>query len=907
MIPLQLQIKNFLSYGPEIQTIDFSSYHLICLSGKNGHGKSALLDAITWSLWGHARKIMTTSRADQGLLRLGQTNMLVVYDFIFNDATYRVRREFSNYYNKPQLNLDFGLLDVTKQELIPLTEKTIRDTQAKIDRLLNLDYDSFINSAFLRQGSSNEFSKKSPSERKQVLATILGLDHYEHLRKQASDKAKMIIADKVILASLHAKNTQDILHYPEIKSKRRISIDALTQVIEQEKVCVQVHEQFSEKKRFYLEKKQQASVIEFQTKHLEEQEQQQLVLLRTTLQAWKQLHRKLLSCTMNTTDVYAEREKIAAALRIIQEHMSQQLHYQQQVVTKKESLYVLTVQLQETSRIKLQEHTQAIHGAMHELQRCAQMIVEHTARHTHLVEEQALLQKKIDDLQLNHKHSASISERLDREVAQFEKRKAVYQLWIAQGNWLTTEQKSIHEKQKLAQDEANPSCPLCEQHLSISRKRFLKQTFVKRVDHLAHRIARLQKVTQNLKKILVTQHEAIIMLKQKHTEFVHSTLQLQELYDRQEKQHKLVQESSSFAGGLNIQKLDLENKVTQVELNFEVATADQKKAMHEDVLYKQELAALQELEKNIATVPYDAGLYTTLCEQLKSIDNQIADRSHSHEFQTTKQRHAQTIKDTCTLIASLRAQKKLHLAKQELHLKDAQQLQEIVQQDSVIEEKLRYYADQKNKLLEEKGRLDNEYEKLGAVEQELTKQKTLLDEYEVHITDYQTIAHATSKEGIQALLIEDAIPEIEQEANHLLARLTNNQAQIFIESLRDLKKGGTKETLDIKISDAVGIRPYELFSGGEAFRIDFALRIALSKLLARRAGTSLQTLIIDEGFGSQDEEGLSNIMEAIYKIQDDFAKIIIVSHLDTMKNQFPVHMHVEKGANGSKVTVIEQG
>ena len=107
------------------------------------------------------------------------------------------------------------------------------------------------------------------------------------------------------------------------------------------------------------------------------------------------------------------------------------------------------------------------------------------------------------------------------------------------------------------------------------------------------------------------------------------------------------------------------------------------------------------------------------------------------------------------------------------------------------------------------------------------------------------------------LLIEDAIPEIEQEANHLLAKLTNNQAQIFIESLRDLKKGGTKETLDIKISDAGGIRPYELFSGGEAFRIDFALRIAISKLLARRAGTALQTLIIDEGFGSQDEEGLA--------------------------------------------------
>ena len=109
------------------------------------------------------------------------------------------------------------------------------------------------------------------------------------------------------------------------------------------------------------------------------------------------------------------------------------------------------------------------------------------------------------------------------------------------------------------------------------------------------------------------------------------------------------------------------------------------------------------------------------------------------------------------------------------------------------------------------------------------------------------------------------------------------------------------------MSDPSGIRPYELFSGGEAFRIDFALRIAISKLLARRAGTALQTLIIDEGFGSQDEEGLSCIMDAIYTIQDDFEKVIVVSHLPSMRDQFPVHFVVEKGATGSHITIVEQG
>jgi len=173
--------------------------------------------------------------------------------------------------------------------------------------------------------------------------------------------------------------------------------------------------------------------------------------------------------------------------------------------------------------------------------------------------------------------------------------------------------------------------------------------------------------------------------------------------------------------------------------------------------------------------------------------------------------------------------------------------------------------------------------------------------------DCTVLANAWSKNGIQALLIEQAIPEIEHEANELLSRLSNNQAQIFIESLRDLKRGGARETLDIKIADVMGVRPYEMFSGGEAFRIDFALRIAISKLLAKRAGATLQVLIIDEGFGSQDEEGLARLMQAIYMVQDDFAKIIVVTHLPAFKENFPVHFVVEKSASGSVVAVEQRG
>ena len=107
MIPIKLQLKNFLSYGSELQSIDFGSYNLICLSGKNGHGKSALLDAITWAIWGQARKASGASRADLGLIRLGQSQMSVIFDFVFNTQHYRIRREISTLYGKNSASLEF--------------------------------------------------------------------------------------------------------------------------------------------------------------------------------------------------------------------------------------------------------------------------------------------------------------------------------------------------------------------------------------------------------------------------------------------------------------------------------------------------------------------------------------------------------------------------------------------------------------------------------------------------------------------------------------------------------------------------------------------------------------------------------------------------------------------------------
>ena len=103
----------------------------------------------------------------------------------------------------------------------------------------------------------------------------------------------------------------------------------------------------------------------------------------------------------------------------------------------------------------------------------------------------------------------------------------------------------------------------------------------------------------------------------------------------------------------------------------------------------------------------------------------------------------------------------------------------------------------------------------------------------------QTGESAFGKNGVPALLIEQALPEIEETTNELLSRLSNGRMSFRFETQReykDSKREDLKETLDMVISDGLGKRDYEMFSGGEAFRVNFSIRLALSKVLARRVG-----------------------------------------------------------------------
>lgn len=903
MIPLSLALKNFLSYGPTLQTIDFASHHLICLSGKNGHGKSALLDAITWVIWGQARKISDAVRADDGLLRLGQTNMVVIFDFECNGQRYRIKREYTRNKTKAFMHLDFAVMAENCQEFSSLTEKTVKSTQQCIEKTLGIDFESFVNSVFLRQSNANEFSRKSPKGRKEILATILGLDQYENLRKRALEKIRQTQTEAISLTTLLQTYTQEKNQLIESLKQKDLLNQKIANLEKQEALIKQLKETII---KVQQTKNQQQHEFETARTNLSHYMQEELVRKKELAQEvslWRAAHkaqRQKSSISLWET----QRQELLLALQNQQELLQKQLAAKEQLLEVKEAISKDDADHARTVADIMRQHERDLERMRIDYQ-TTQAMDKSTKQELSKIQQDLI---KIDTEITQHEKSKPIACMNEQELiiseVTLEKRKCIYQQCIAQHNFLLTQNQETKQKIALTHNENDPCCPLCEQNLSASRRRFLKQKFTVTEQTITHKLKRLKRIIPRIKEMLLSQHSEINAARaaQKSLETWNNTFQ-----NLQNKKQLLLATIQQVSQSIDDYAKKIENNVKEIELQENrIAEISKTAYAQRTELYHQLIIHARELTQVITSHNYDAAIHKLIQKQLHEIESLITENKKlTASFESQKERFIR-VTILCKHLrefASLRKQAEKIIAQN-----CADQTQKIVYAyEKELEKETAIWLEQKKIIQQEYGKFEAQTTLLEQKQQECERIESALLQTKQIISDYQAIAHATGKDGIQALLIDDAIPEIEYEANLLLARLTDNQSQIFIESLKDLKKGGTKETLDIKIADTAGIRPYELFSGGEAFRIDFALRIAISKLLARRAGTTLQTLIIDEGFGSQDEEGLLHIMDVIHKIQDDFAKIIIVSHLTVLKDQFPIHFVVEKRPQGSMISIVEQG
>lgn len=335
---------------------------------------------------------------------------------------------------------------------------------------------------------------------------------------------------------------------------------------------------------------------------------------------------------------------------------------------------------------------------------------------------------------------------------------------------------------------------------------------------------------------------------------------------------------------------------------------------------------LEAIDTNIASVQAElASGLADFNQALMALDYNLEQhnhlRSHLKTAQVWQLRHQDFLKAQLQLPAlqdrleNLARSLQARLMSLEAINRECQQLQtclinttETSAEIKQLETQLHEERQQLDRSLSQLGSLHQQQEQQRNLQQHLTQDNQLLAQARQQFTVYQELTQAFGKNGIQALLIENILPQLETLTNQVLTRLTNNQLHVQFVTQRRTGKGKASqpkfaETLDILIADAHSTRPYETYSGGEAFRINFSIRLALARLLSQRSGTALQMLIVDEGFGTQDQEGCDRLIAAINAISCDFACILTVTHMPYFRDAFQSRIEIVKTHEGSQISI----
>jgi exonuclease SbcC len=850
MIPLELRIAGFLSYR-EPAVLDFTTFELACVSGQNGAGKSSLLDAITWALFGQARK------RDDALVNLQSKAAQVSLTFEYEGNVYRVQRALPR---GKSATLEFQLKNGDGWR--PLTERTLRETQARIEQTLRLDYDTFVNAAFFLQGKADQFTQQTAARRKDVLGAILGLEIWESYRERTAARRKGL-EDTVggidgRVAEIDAELSEE--------DQRRTRLDELETNLTRLAAARTAQES-------------QLAHIRRLTASLEEQRRLAETLAASLARAEAALG------ALHGRRAEKESERLAYADLVKRaRQVEAAYHGWQRSLAELARLDGVAAQFREhdehrqpllreiaAERARLEEEQRGLNEQDRLVTEAATTGAELETRIAGARESLAQVEQQLDELHELEARAQAARERQAELKADNERLKSEMD-----------ELKARIDRLKVA---SGATCPLCGQALSESHRKSTLAGLERDGKNKGDAYRSNQTETKQLEAQLAAHEKALGGLPKVDAERLAHSNSVSQLSERLE---ALQRQSAEWArtGARRLKDVckQLEKESFAPETRKQLARVDKELARLGYDAAAHDAARRAETEARAAEEEYrrleSAREVSRQIEgELASLETEIGNRSSEIESLAAQQRAAAE-----ALQAAESQAPSLELAERELLVLREQENQARAEVGA---------ARQKVEVL---GTLRARRETLAGQREELQKQ----------VAHHRALERAFGKDGVPALLIEQALPEIEARANEMLDRLSNGQMSVrFVTQAeyKDKKREDLRETLEIQISDGAGQRDYEMYSGGEAFRVNFAIRLALSEVLAQRKGARLQTLVIDEGFGSQDLQGRQRLIEAINLVRGDFSKILVITHLDELKDAFPTRIEVEKVDGGSVIRV----
>ena len=1025
MKPISLTIEAFGPYRDSV-TLDFNelqNHSMFLISGPTGAGKTSILDAMVYALYGEPSGEVRKTDAIRSDFAEPERMTRVDFSFAIGEAQYRVERLPKQLVAKKrgtgmrEQNASATVYEMKDGEwkVMATSAAAIRDT---IQRIIGFRKDQFLQVVLLPQGEFRKLLVASTSEREELLHTLFRTELYRRLQdalKSAYDEAKSGIEENItkqsaLLQSIPHDEEIPVLtieHVRELLKDREPHRDTL--VVERDK-AVDVVDQFNIlRNEWALYNQVQQSLIEATNKLdlVKEREQERSSLnekvqfltgLTPSYELYKQLGDKqdilktletALSDAEKSVEVSAQHESKCAeayetlesqaetmqAKRTTLAQLQQQAEQFNELVVLNKELSTLNSQLETQDREKSEAKLQAQHkqvadleAALVEARKQFQANSKALESISHIQEQLGHLQRYSELLVEKDKVQNDIDAK-ERSLATLDKTVNNSKIQLERLEHLMAEGRAF-ELVHLVVD--NEPCPVCgsTEHPQLASKPELYPTKEEIEEARAVRDGVLQKQASEIgqkETLIIRLHELDEQVKDQVSKLKSSidnftedafdsiqhglasqmeqltalrrdTEQLTKIITKNE--HDLVEAKGTLSKleiGHNelLKNLhDLEVQISSVQAKIDgvsktLPTTDLD-AWHEQIesleteinTYDEQLkvckssldAAKEQLNAKRGRLEI---LFTQVQEETKNLDG------FYQEYVKSLQSISVSEED---FIDALGDYKALDTFRTELHALDEafstaqavydaalKQAQSVIEpSDTVSNEVYDTAVEKRDNLVGSLAAWDKETKHIETTLASLEELEKAMGEAREEITFLSRLNDLANggEQGFKNVTFERYVlgailDEVVYAANLRLQKMSRSRYSL---ERSDYTGGGRgKQGLDLAVMDAFTgqSRPANTLSGGETFLASMALALGLADVIQSYAGgIHMDTMFIDEGFGTLDPDTLELAMETLVQLQSSGRLIGMISHVPELKTRIPAHLEVTRGDDGSTAKFV---
>ena len=918
MRPLKLVVSGFTCFK-DIQTIDFANLELFAILGQTGAGKSSLLDAITFALYGVTPRL---GRNDvTALIAQGATGLMVSLEFEVGPQTFRASRVKSSAAKETQVR--FERLEpsgwVTAVEGVK-----IKDTSAAIEAVIGLDFKGFTRAILLPQGEFDRFLRGNASERRELLKGLTNLDQLEKMREMSSERAKGFKAKsdaiKTLLEGEYASVTSEALEQIEaellrleadLKTAQALLETNRTQLEEAREVTRIVQE--LERARANLRS------LTAQAGDLEANRERAAVARRAAnvLPRFEAFERAQRALKIAESDL----EKRVTARDLAQKNFDRAEESHDAAREAAEAIPKLEVRLD--SLIEARERLKRLRALGGRLEMAEEGFVWNEDRFSRLEGLRAQLpvlarfDADLNDLEREEKTSNERLRKLETETDKLNqqletcKNEGVSAGKTANASKLAraAAEKDNRVAAALAGVQVGDPCPICG--TTLKKLPDLEQNNLTEIvlaqEQAEANLRELRDEYARIKAELAATNTNLNRSRQEHERFAEKRTRLEhdrvnvlevfaaELGTSENIEAKLKQargdllaglafEVSTLTGGLDPEEAarDAQTEKKNLQTKLESARENWTNAKANVTQSKDALETARETSSSRETETKERG---TEIEQALTANN-FANPNEARQASLSEseiERLEQSGLEHAKKTGELQARISNLLENQRGRSIEADQLESLEQHVRELERSIRDGNANQGRLEQQRREISTRKKRAN----ELQRDKGKLDK------QYDTYAALTNE------LRSDNFQEymLAQLQHDLLARASTMMREITRERFTLQLIDGEYAVLDNW--NALEPRSVRTLSGGESFIASLSLALALSDELA--GSKALGALFLDEGFGTLDPEALDAVAGVLETIQTQGRMVGIITHVQALAERLPNRLIVEKGPVSSRV------